>query len=321
MNKIEIPYHSGYLLRGIAMLMIIFVHSINEYSDYDSSWCRALMIPEYGCMGSSIFFFMSGYGLFRSMSEKSIDSSYLTSHLLKLLSPFIVAFVITYLVVELWPISITQMTTNDITAIFSLSMPCGIDMWFFKVILADYIVTILLFINKLHAVQAIRIITILHVVFIAICYKSHVPLHWYCSNLAFPLGAIVSITPKTQIQKIMVPTLILSIIFFCLYYLGNVFMLTKVPIVIAGNLALSVLLFFSINYFSLHDKVSWLEYIGKNSLYYYLFDVFVMISIPSQNMHFLLYFTINVITATLFVWIWKRCVQAVTHMKKRTPIS
>ena len=161
MNRIEIPYYTGYFLRGIAMLMIIFVHSINEYSDYDSSWCRALMIPEYGCMGCSVFFFMSGYGLFRSLEKKRVNSSYLISHLLKLLSPFIAAFVIAYIVGELVPSSVTQITINDITAIFRLSMPSGIDMWFFKVILADYIVTILLFVIKLHAVQVIRIITIL----------------------------------------------------------------------------------------------------------------------------------------------------------------
>lgn len=306
MNRIEIPYYTGYFLRGIAMLMIIFVHSINEYSDYDSSWCRALMIPEYGCMGCSVFFFMSGYGLFRSLEKKRVNSSYLISHLLKLLSPFIAAFVIAYIVGELVPSSVTQITINDITAIFRLSMPSGIDMWFFKVILADYIVTILLFVIKLHAVQVIRIITILHVVFIAICYLNHIPLYWYCSNLLFPLGAIVSSASKARIQKMMIPALILSIIFFCIYYLGNVFLFTKVPIVIAGNLALCILLLFCIRVLSLHFKASWLEYIGKNSLYYYLFNVFVMLSIPSQGIHFLTYFIINVMITTLFVWMWKK---------------
>lgn len=306
MNKITIPFSVTYLIRGIAMLMIIFVHSMNEYSEFDSIWCRALMISDYGYMGCSIFFFMSGFGLFSSLKEKTINSSYFSSHLLKLLQPFIATFVISYVVVELLPSSITQVTTNDITAIFKLSMPCGIYMWFFKVILANYIITIFLFIKKLHPKQVIMIITLLHVSFIVICYLNHFPLYWYCSNLAFPLGAIVSSVKKTQLQRVMMPAFIMSIIFFCSYYLSNVFGFYKVPIVIIGNLALCLLLLSSISFFSLQIKVPWLEYIGKNSLYYYLFNVFVMLSIPSQGIHYLTYFTANVLITTFFVWLWKR---------------
>ncbi len=306
MDKIKIPYTVGYIFRGIAMLMIIFVHSINEYIEYDSTWSHALMIPEYGCMGCSIFFFMSGYGLFSSLVEKPIDSSYLISHLRKLLLPFIATFVITYIVVASLPTSITQCTTNDVTAIFKLSMPCGVDMWFFKVILVNYVVTILLFINRLHTIRVIKIVTILHASFISICYLNHIPLYWYCSNLAFPLGAIVSCVNKTQMQRITMPVLILSILLFCIYYFSNVLRVIKVPIAITGNLALCILMVFCVSVFSSNFKVPWLEYIGKNSLYYYLFNVFVMIAIPSQSMNYLAYFTANVLITTLFVWIWKR---------------
>lgn len=306
MNNINIPYSVGYFFRGIAMLMIIFVHSINEYSEYDSTWCRALMIPEYGCMGCSIFFFMSGYGLFSSIAKKTVNTSYLISHLRKLLLPFVLTFVITSIVVELLPSSITQITTNDLTAIFKLSMSCGIDIWFFKVILFNYFSTILLFVNKLNTIQVIRVITFLHVIFIVYCYLTHIPLYWYCSNLAFPLGATVSSIKRTQIQSIMKLALILSIITFGIYYLSNLLGFYKVPIAITGNLALCILLLSCVVLFSLHMKVPWIEYIGKNSLYYYLFNVFVMLSIPSQNVHYLTYFLANIIITTIFVWIWKR---------------
>lgn len=314
MDKVKIPYSVGYIIRGIAMLMIIFIHSINEYSEYNSTWCRILMIPEYGCMGCSIFFFMSGYGLFSSFAKKTINFSYLISHLHKLLLPFIATFFITYLVVELLPSSITQITTNDITAIFKLSMPCGIDMWFFKIILANYCVTILLFLYKPYTTQVIEIITILHVSFIIICYLTHRPLYWYCSNLAFPLGAMVSSIKRSQFQKVMMPASILSIILFCIYYLSNVFGFNKVPITITGNLALCILLLSCISIFSLHIKVPWLEYIGKNSLYYYLFNVFVMLSIPSQSMSYLTYFTANVLITTMFVWMWKKYLEKQIHL-------
>lgn len=306
MNKITITYSVGYIIRGIAMLMIIFVHSINEYPAFDSAWCRALMIPQYGCMGCSIFFLMSGYGLFSSIAKKPIDTTYLVSQLYKLLLPFVATFVITYMVVEWLPASITQVTANDLSAFFQLSMPCGINMWFFKVILIDYVLTIVLYLTKLHTLQVIRIITFLHVLFIIYGYLSHCPINWYCSNLAFPLGAAVTCMKQSQIQRIMKPAFILSIVLFCLYYLSSIFGAYRVPFAMAGNLALCVLLLSCVFFLPLNRSVPWIEYIGKNSLYYYLFNVFVMLSIPSQSLHYLTYFLANVLATTIIVWIWKK---------------
>lgn len=70
-----ILYEQGYAIRGIAMLMIIFVHSINEYECYNSEISQLLLIPMFGVLGCSLFFFMSGYGLLFSLCKKKKDTT------------------------------------------------------------------------------------------------------------------------------------------------------------------------------------------------------------------------------------------------------
>lgn len=185
-----------------------------------------------------------------------------------------------------------------------MSLSCGIDMWFFKVILANYIITILFFLYRLNKAQIIAALTLLHVSFIALCYLYQIPLYWYCSNLAFPLGTIVASINSSQVQRALKPTSVLSVILFGIYYLSNMFQFTKTPIAITGNLALCILLLYSIRLFPTGRRCPWLEYVGRNSLYYYLFSIFVMLCIPGQGLHFSMYFALNVLATTACVWIW-----------------
>lgn len=288
------------------MLMILFVHSLNEYPAYDSSWSRALMVPQYGYMGCSVFFFMSGFGLFRSLAKGGEHSTYLTTHLRRLLLPFLATFGLTYILVGIVPTSITQTTTNDITALFSLSLSCGIDMWFFKVTLANYIITILLHMSRLRPIHIAAVLAMLHIAFIAICYTCHTPGYWYCSNLAFPLGALVASTDRTHSRGIVTSVAILSLVLFGLYYLSHQFMQSSVPITIAGCLALCMLLLCGITSTSFLPHVAWLEYIGRQSLLYYLFSIPVMICIPCYGMHYLTYFAACTLTTTTMVWVWTK---------------
>lgn len=71
-----ISYEQGYAIRGLAMIMIIFVHSINEYEWYNSTLSKISLIPLFGTFGCSLFFFMSGYGIFNSLLKKGREIKY-----------------------------------------------------------------------------------------------------------------------------------------------------------------------------------------------------------------------------------------------------
>ena len=91
-----ISYEQGYAIRGLAMIMIILVHSVNEYEWYNSTLSKISLIPLFGTFGCSLFFFMSGYGIFNSLLKKGreIKYDYLLAQIKKILIPVAVVYVI-----------------------------------------------------------------------------------------------------------------------------------------------------------------------------------------------------------------------------------
>lgn len=305
-----ITYELGYAIRGVAMLMIIFVHSINEYPAFDTNWSRALMIPEYGVIGCSLFFFMSGYGLSKSLTRVAVpDWAYLFRHLKKLLLPFVAAFFATSFIICTWPANITGSPANDLSALLTLSMPDGTDMWFFKVILANYLVTILLAMCEVSATKRIAVLLCLHTSFVCICYTTHVPGYWYFSNLSFVSGAAYPLLGRSARQK-SISRLLLAIAAI-IYYISICMHHPKAPIEIIGNLALCISVVpIAKRLPACIIQYPGLQFIGKNSLYFYLFNVAVMMAIPSQEMNFFVYFLMNVLLTTLAVLLWKLTTKA-----------
>ena len=67
-----LDYDDTYSLKGIAMLMIIIGHAFNGYPGTDTgyfypAWLDCLHMELWAAMGVSIFFFLSGYGMFLAL--------------------------------------------------------------------------------------------------------------------------------------------------------------------------------------------------------------------------------------------------------------
>ena len=124
--QLDISYQAGYALRGLAMLMITFIHSINEYAVYTSELSTTLLVPKYGQLSCSIFFFMSGYGLYRSLSRQQGSLlSYLWVHVKKLLFPFLLAFIGVILALHLFKNADNDTFPINPWNILTLTMPEG----------------------------------------------------------------------------------------------------------------------------------------------------------------------------------------------------
>ena len=140
-----ISYERGYAIRGLAMIMIIFIHSMNEYEWYNSTLSKLLLIPMFGTFGCSLFFFMSGYGFLNSLRKRGekIKYSYLLAQIKKIVVPVAIVYAINSIVLPY------TLTYNDITIdhsnILTFSLPEGTDIWFIKIILFDYLTTFFLF--------------------------------------------------------------------------------------------------------------------------------------------------------------------------------
>ncbi len=303
-EKHIISYDCGYAIRAIAMLMIIFVHSINEYECYSSNISHLLLIPMFGILGCCLFFFMSGYGMVNSLYKNRPTARYLITHIKKIIIPVIVVYIINSILLP------HTMAYNNIEIdhynIFTLSLPEGTDIWFIKIILFDYITTFLLF--KLIAETKKRLIylAIVQTALVATLFLCKAGGYWYISNLCFVLGAIHTTYPVFKKKHIA-----MSITLFAIYYLCIINGIVSAPIQIVGGLAFCVIALCALEKTSYRPQ--WLLYIGKNSLLYYLLSIPAMWLIQSNTMHFTLYFAANIIATTIFVFAYKGIAKLLTE--------
>lgn len=294
-----ITFEQGYAIRGIAMIIIIFVHSINEYECYNSALSNMLLIPYFGVFACSIFFFMSGYGVLSSLSanKNNTSFSYILRQIVKIMTPVALVYVINSILLP-YTTSYNNVSINHIN-IMRLSLPEGTDIWFIKIILFDYITTFLLFkIVKKH-LRLLLSITIVQVLLIVVLYICKFGAYWYVSNLCFVFGASYTLYAKLIKKYIGLLALILTTCYICM-----INGIISAPIQIINNIVFCII---TIYYFSNKAKwPKWLQFIGKNSLYYYLFNIPIMWLIPSGNIHFSVYFIANIIFTTIFILLYKK---------------
>lgn len=284
------------------MLLIIFLHSVNEYDFYSSETARYLLIPSYGTLGCSVFFFLSGYGMFQSLSCHVVDLKYLYLRLKKLFVPFLVA----YILMLVWFMTADMSRDFKWWNVGFLNMPDGTSLWFFKTVIVNYIVASLL--RKICRsdkcfVYAMLLLYMFLVLLMRIVFEC--PSYWYYSTLSFPLGMLLSFHKNVDTRVYMA-----SIIVFAVYYLSLICGYHKTLLEIAGNLVFPVILIGSLNHIVgygdyLVGKI--LIYIGKNSLLFYLLGIPVMQAINSAYMHWMIYFMLNLLFSYLVVYCYKWC--------------
>lgn len=300
-----ISYQQGYMMRGIAMVMIIFVHCLNEYVEHQSILAKFLLIPKWGEIASSIFFFMSGFGIFTSMTkQETLHVQYLYRQLKKIIIPFFIAFLL-----ALPAIIISHYFHQEyqirLTNICMLSMPDGTNMWFLKTILLFYIIAFVIvrFISsKQNQLLALFVLLLVDII---ISYITKQDGYWYYSNLCFAAGAFGAIGESTQNERWRIWVLVILSIG---HYICFVKEIHKAPLEIIGNTAYTGCFVLAILQKKFeHRFCSFFIFIGKNSLLYYVLNIPIMISLPGEYMHWATYFATNIILTTLAVMLYNVC--------------
>lgn len=88
--------NNTYEVRGLCMLLILFHHIYVQLvgMDLNIPYIGMILAPG-GYLGTGLFFFMSGYGLYCSMSsKKELPFSYLWQRLYKMISVFVIGYVL-----------------------------------------------------------------------------------------------------------------------------------------------------------------------------------------------------------------------------------
>lgn len=264
-----------YEVRGLCMLLILFHHiflqllgitSVYLGMDVFIPYLERFLIPS-GYLGTGLFFFMSGYGLYCSMScKKELPYSYLWQRLYKMFSVYIVAYILTVVPI----VCQNEFRGEYLLDLFTLTIP-NTTSWFFKVIIVTYIVTFLVFRTSMKLLYKVILVIVLYVLYYIIS-SNLLSDFWFTSVLCFPTGMVVAHNKNFFTDKVQ---LLLAIVFIPLFLLMQG---EQVRFLTSISFCFFVLYFIRF----LKCKSLVLNFIGVNSLCFYLFQLATL-----QNGHIL----------------------------------
>lgn len=255
-----------YEVRGLCMLLILFHHIYVQLlgMDVNVPYVGMFLAPG-GYLGTGLFFFMSGYGLYYSMSSrKELPYSYLWKRLYKMYSVYVIAFVL-----AVFPLVLRNESGGaELLNFITLTIP-NTTSWFFKVIVVTYIVTFLVFRSHMKELFKVGLIVGICILYYIISCN-FLPDFWFTSVLCFPIGMIVAYRKNIFSDKLQ---LFLAIAFIPLF-----FKLQGVQVRFITSIMFCFFVLYLIRIIKYKSFV--LNYIGVNSLCFYLFQLALL-----QNLH------------------------------------
>ena len=288
-------------LRGICMIMIILHHAyldvikLNEY--YFDKLPQCLL--EFGYWGTGIFFFLSGYGMFFSLIKHTISPQqhYYLKKIKKLFIPFLACWII-YLFIDLILNNSTP-TFKTIIDFISLAKPYS-EAWFYKVIVAAYIILFISF-RFIHS-NSLKLFTILFFCLIYIIWAKNIGLgsYWYNSILNLPLGLFFAY--KINWIRSFNPIIILFISILG-FYISN----GLSPIF--TSIFFTLIAVYLTIYITKKSKI--LLFIGQNSLLFYLFQTPIPLysHITNPYILFMTFFIQRFFEKSILIYFYNRLIE------------
>ena len=254
-----------YTLRGICMIMIMVHHVFKVYPECPES------IMRWGYLGVAVFFLISGWGMYCSMTKQSqITWRYFWKQIKKIIVPYIVVWPsaeVIYCVFYPHYLSFT----NIIRDFVSFTFPPFPGLWFYKVILGAYIIHIITFILIKNKLARLLIVSVFSVAYYLIAWKIlQLPMWWWGTSLCIVAGMWMA-AYKDELHKVYNKKYIILIFSIVAYYVTFHYNVLPIPsrTIHSFFFAIAILSFGSV--FNIANPI--LDYIGRNSLLFYLFHI------------------------------------------------
>ena len=205
-------------LKGFTILMIAIAH----ICQYDVSLKQNLiggsvtyrLLFSWGAVGVSIFFLLSGYGCYISVSGKRHHLIWLLKHVIKMLIHFMVAFVFVTGLSTIF-LGVKYDHKDLLISFFELRFP-GASVWYFKIQILFYIFLVLsIYISKKLTSIYVMIMSLSYSL-IAV-YFIGLPDYWWKTSLCFSVGCFIA-----QYRHLVLKYISKSIIFFLIPIFGCV---------------------------------------------------------------------------------------------------
>lgn len=255
-------------IKGIASGFIVLIHLTNNL-EADSKIIKLLMqlFSVTGGMGVLLFFFVSGYGIYKGYAHKLPDVSFLYKRLLNIYLPCLfVQFV--FRLLEVW-----QRQSFDLKEILLESLA---EAWFIYVILIQYLIFYISWrLAKNRQNVMIRFSFLFSLIVAAMFYLCGLNARWYNGLLLFPVGMTIA-NKEAELIVIMRRKWFLNMfVYSALFVLfGGAFTYWKGSFLFADIFKVLSGTFMSLLVCTMYTRLrlnsSIMQYVGKRSLFYYL---------------------------------------------------
>ena len=254
-----------YSLKGICMLMIMFHHVLKLFPGCPES------IMRWGYLGVAVFFLVSGWGMYSSMAKKEdVTLGYFGRQMKKLLIPYLIAFPLSESLYYLHHADFISFS-DVICDLCTLSFSPVVDLWFFKVIVATYVISILTFILVMNRLARLAIVSMFGAAYYIVAWKIlKLPLYWYGTSLCIVAGMWMA-AYKNQLQKIYDKKIIIFVCAIVAYYITLHYNLLPIPSRTVHSFAFAIAMVAAVSIFNFANPI--MDYIGRNSLLFYLIHV------------------------------------------------
>ncbi len=261
-------------IKGLAAIGVLLAH-LQDFLEYGAGEYSLFLRPFsfLGGMGVLLFFFTSGYGIFRGYAKKTPTIRYWKNRIINVMLP---AFAITMLTVI--AVDVLDGRTFQGLQFFTDLMT---TQWY---IIAAIIMYLVFFLSWCIARGRMLLLMILDMIgcllVIAFFYAIELPSRWYTGLLLFPTGMLVAWIEERMLcleKKIIVVSLVISFLFFAITGLAFVhFKGTNLGncMKTVSGICLALLIVFFVQLFEVGNRV--IRWLGDRSLYIYLCHVGIL---------------------------------------------
>lgn len=255
------------VIKGIATCFVMIAHMINELKISEVKISFFLdILTVIGGMGVLLFFFVSGYGIYKGYSDRKPTWKFWKRRLIKMYIPCIIIQFL-FAIIDAW-----QLQDIEVETILLRSF---LGAWFIDVILIEYMIFFVTWIlSKNNKSILVGLSFVLSIIVAALfCYFNFDP-RWYNGLLLFPIGMLFAWKEKSicnYIESKWFKCLLLYFIMFLV--LGGGFTFGKGSLwadflKVASGISLCMIVCIIYRKVKIDSLI--MMFIGRKSLYFYL---------------------------------------------------